>query len=234
MCVHAFSCFGVSNHSPLQMAVKVGGHLRHEWFKLRFTRASTIDTTGEQLIRPNVDIDLSTASGSLTIFYERLDMSIFEYETKRMTRVEVTWTGVRNRPEIKHAYTISKMSTVDDLRRRLTITVLLTPGGSGEIRFFRVGQDGREHVEVPGGTTIEDLPAGRIYAEVRSLRNVTQTSNDMCRRRSRVRRPKKAIATRWSMSSITHNKSPGHMAYHSSFYSSLCVPIVHSFFRPVC
>lgn len=88
----------------VQLANKVGERLKHEPIKLRFTSSTAqgmpkaplkraLNQSVWDIIQPSY-----LAAQPSILFYERLDVSIIELETKRS--LKVVWTGVHNKEEV--------------------------------------------------------------------------------------------------------------------------------------
>lgn len=93
-----------------QMAAKVGEKIQHDPMKLRFT--SSLQGQPKSIIRRSAHnavsdmIQASYTNGpSNVLFYELLDISIIEIETKR--NVRVTWTGAHNKEEVRQRASLS-------------------------------------------------------------------------------------------------------------------------------
>lgn len=91
--------------SMLQMANKVGERLKHEPLKLRFTTANgpngapktVLKRTSNQTVNEIVQPSYNQGQASL-LYYELLDVSITELETKRS--LKVFWCGAHNKEEV--------------------------------------------------------------------------------------------------------------------------------------
>jgi ubiquitin carboxyl-terminal hydrolase 7 len=94
-----------------------------------------------------------------------LDISIIELETKKS--LKVIWTGRNNKAEQTHSFLLPKTSSFNELGDQLGRTVKVQPGGSGRIRVFEVGTNGRSQKECSGAEMIGNLPEStNLYAEV--------------------------------------------------------------------
>lgn len=88
------------------MSQKVAEHLKHESIKLRFT-TSTASGAPKNVLKRSLNQTISdiiqpaayNAAPSTTIFYERLDVSIVELETKRS--LKIIWTALYNKEEVR-------------------------------------------------------------------------------------------------------------------------------------
>ena len=86
------------------MSQKVADYLKHESIKLRFT-TSNANGTPKSILKRSLNQTISdimqptayNGSPSTIIFYERLDVSIVELETKRS--LKISWTGIHNKEE---------------------------------------------------------------------------------------------------------------------------------------
>jgi ubiquitin carboxyl-terminal hydrolase 7 len=87
------------------MSQKVADYLKHESIKLRFT-TSNANSTPKSILKRSLNQTISdimqpatyNTSPSTIIFYERLDVSIVELETKRS--LKISWTGIHNKEEV--------------------------------------------------------------------------------------------------------------------------------------
>lgn len=87
------------------MSQKVADHLKHESIKLRFT-TSAANGTPKNVLKRSLNQTISdiiqpaayNAAPSTIIFYEKLDVSIVELETKRS--LKIVWTGLHNKEEV--------------------------------------------------------------------------------------------------------------------------------------
>lgn len=90
-----------------QMAGRVGEKLQYDPMKLRFTNShqgnpkTVIRRAAAQGTVADMIQSSYTNAPSNVLFYELLEMSIVEIETKR--NVKVTWTGAHNRDEVNLA-----------------------------------------------------------------------------------------------------------------------------------
>ncbi|KAG9126664.1 hypothetical protein FRC07_002537 [Ceratobasidium sp. 392] len=156
------------------LAARVGEHLRHDPIKLRFTTASNTGQPRQVLKRALnqmvAEILQPTYGNNQTsvLFYEMLEVSIVELETKR--NLKVIWTGAHNREEASQAtisFLLPKTAAVHDLCEQLAKheQVKLTEGESGKIRVFEVTKDGKHQHEFSANEMLGNLPETDIYAE---------------------------------------------------------------------
>ncbi|KAF9965293.1 hypothetical protein BGZ70_005095 [Mortierella alpina] len=75
-------------------------------------------------------------AGPNVIYYEKLDISIVELESKRL--VKVTWLGPTLKDESTHDLLLLKTCTMGAVLEALLSKVTLTPGGSEKLRTFAV------------------------------------------------------------------------------------------------
>jgi ubiquitin carboxyl-terminal hydrolase 7 len=94
-----------------QMASRVGERLQHDPMKLRFTNSHQGNpknvirrATAQGSVADMIQSSYNNAPSNV-LFYELLDMSIVEIETKR--NVKVTWTGAHNRDEVDSIFCAS-------------------------------------------------------------------------------------------------------------------------------
>ncbi|OAQ27058.1 hypothetical protein K457DRAFT_1805530 [Linnemannia elongata AG-77] len=69
-----------------------------------------------------------------TLFYQKLDMSIVELETKRMFKV--TWLSPTLKKESTHEMLLPKAGNIAEVIEELEKRVTLSPEGTGKIRMF--------------------------------------------------------------------------------------------------
>lgn len=125
------------------------------------------------------------------IFYEKLDVSIVELETKRS--LKVIWTGIHNKEEGIHPFLLPKTNMVHDLADNLAKEVKLSAGGTGKIRIFEISKDGKTQKEFTGSEMIGNIPEPvELYAEVswaykQAFRSSPQTSTGSSSRGTRGR-----------------------------------------------
>jgi ubiquitin carboxyl-terminal hydrolase 7 len=89
------------------MAQRVGDHLKHDPLRLRFTSSNANNMGPKAVIKRalNQSVGDLTQTGyfghqhvNLSLYYERLDVSIIELETKKS--LKITWTGSHNKEEV--------------------------------------------------------------------------------------------------------------------------------------
>ncbi|KDN51670.1 hypothetical protein RSAG8_00216, partial [Rhizoctonia solani AG-8 WAC10335] len=166
------------------LAAKVGEHLRHEPIKLRFTTSSNTGQPRQVLKRAlnqTIAEILQPSYGTAPIpilFYEMLEVSIVELETKR--NLKVIWTGAHNREEATVSFLLPKTSMVHDLCEHLSKheQIKLTPGESGKIRVFEVTKDGKHQHEFNANEMLGNLPETDIYAEEITVEELSAGEND--------------------------------------------------------
>ena len=99
------------------------------------------------------------------LYYEILDVSIIELETKRS--LSVSWMGAHNK-EDPHLYTflLPKTATVHELADQLAKQVSLRPDGTHKIRVFVSAALGRLQRELHMFDSINSIPEGtELFAE---------------------------------------------------------------------
>jgi ubiquitin carboxyl-terminal hydrolase 7 len=87
------------------MATKVGEMLKHDPLKLRFTQSNGQNGSPKSIIRRQGALTVAEliqpgymASTANLLYYELLDVSIIELETKKSLRI--TWVGGNNREDV--------------------------------------------------------------------------------------------------------------------------------------
>ncbi|KAG8902957.1 hypothetical protein FRB99_003895 [Tulasnella sp. 403] len=151
------------------LAQKVGEKLKHEPIKLRFTSSTTqgmpkapLKRALNQSVWDIIQPSYLNAQPSI-LYYERLDVSIIELETKRS--LKVIWTGVHNREEGAFPFLLPKTNTIHDLQDHVLKQVTLSQGTTGKIRLFEITKDGRHQSGFNGTEMLGNIPEGEIYAE---------------------------------------------------------------------
>lgn len=155
------------------MAHRVGDYLKHDPLKLRFTSSNPqnghpktpIKRALNQSVTDITQINYYSQQPSVIVYYELLDISIIELETKKS--LKVIWTGRNNKAEQTYPFLLPKTSSFNELGDQLARTVKIQPGGTGKIRVFEVGSSGRSQKECSGAEMIGNLPEStNLYAEV--------------------------------------------------------------------
>ena len=153
------------------MSTKAGEYLRHDPIKLRFTTTHATNQLPKSVLKWSLNQNIAEIMApthinpTMTILYEKLDVSIIELETKRS--VKVIWMGIHNMEESTHLFLLPKTSMVHDLADQLGKCVTLTPGGTGKIRVFEVAKYGGSRKEFTGSEMVSNIPEPvELYAEV--------------------------------------------------------------------
>ncbi|GAA5896538.1 hypothetical protein JCM6882_005722 [Rhodosporidiobolus microsporus] len=154
-----------------QMAAKVGERLKHDYLKIRFTQSNGANGSPKTVVRRQSSQNVAELiapgymqmSGSL-LYYELLDVSIIELETKKSLRV--TWVGLTNKEEGSHPFLLPKNTSMQELaNEHLRKVVTLSPESSGQIRVFEI-VDGRVQKTFSGSEAVRDVPESlELYAE---------------------------------------------------------------------
>ncbi|GAA6000863.1 ubiquitin-specific protease UBP15 [Rhodotorula paludigena] len=155
-----------------EMASIVGRHLKHEPLKLRFTQSNGANGSPKQVIRRQANQTVSEmispgymATTNNLLYYELLDVSIIELETKKSLRI--AWVGPTNKEEGVHQFLLPKNTTMHDVANDwLRKAVKLNPEyGSGSIRLFEIHQ-GRAQKVFTGTEAVRDVSeSSELYAE---------------------------------------------------------------------
>ena len=155
------------------MAHRVGDFLKQDPLKLRFTSSNPQSGTPKSIIKRSLNQSVADITGTnyysqhpnVIVYYELLDISIIELETKKS--LKIVWTGRNNKEEATHAFLLPKTFTYEQVAERLLSEVKLQPGGSGRIRIFDISSSGRSQREYTSSEMIGNLtdPA-ELYAEV--------------------------------------------------------------------
>lgn len=166
------------------LAQKVGEHLRHDPIKLRFTTASNTGQPRQvlkralnQMVAEILQPTYGNAQASV-LFYEMLEVSIVELETKR--NLKIVWTGAHNREEATISFLLPKTSGVHELCDQLSKheQVKLTEGGSGKIRVFEVTKDGKHQHEFNMTEMLGNLPETELFAEEIPMEEIAAADTD--------------------------------------------------------
>jgi len=151
------------------MAQKVGEKLKHEPIKIRFYASNPqglpkapLKRALNQSIWDIIQTSYLAAQPSV-LFYERLDVSIIELETKRS--LKVLWTGVHNKEEATLPFLLPKTNTIHDLADQILKHVTLSPNTTGKIRIFGITKDGRHQETFSSSEMLGNLPDVEIYGE---------------------------------------------------------------------
>lgn len=154
------------------LAAKVGERLHHDPLKLRFTTANgpngtprtVLKRTANQTINEIIQTSYLQGPASL-LYYELLDESIVELETKRA--LKVTWMGAHNKEEpAPHAFLLPKTAPVHEVVEQLAKLVPLRPDGTHRIRLFESASLGKQQREILPTETISTIPENaELFAE---------------------------------------------------------------------
>lgn len=154
------------------MAARVGDYLKQDPLKIRFTSSNPQNSQPKSIIKRALNQSVADITGTnyysahpnVIVYYELLDISIVELETKKS--LKVIWTGINNKEEGSYPFLLPKTSTFSDVADNLIKNVKLTENGSGRIRIFEITLNGRAQREYTGSEMIGNLnePA-ELYAE---------------------------------------------------------------------
>ncbi|GAA5890945.1 hypothetical protein JCM8208_003103 [Rhodotorula glutinis] len=155
-----------------QMAHKVGERLKHDPLKLRFTQSNGANGAPKTIVRRQANSTVAEliqpgymATNTNLLYYELLDVSIIELETKKSLRV--TWVGPTNKDDGVHSFLLPKNTSMADVANdQLRKAVKLNPDlGSGQIRLFEL-HNGRVQKVFTGSEAVRDVPeATELFAE---------------------------------------------------------------------
>jgi len=162
------------------MAAKFAERLKHDPLKLRFTTANgpngtpktVLKRTANQTVNEIVSPSYIQGQASL-LYYEKLDVSIVELETKRS--LKIWWTGAHNKEEAAHSFLLPKTTSFNEVSEQLAKLVTLDEGGSRTIRIFEVVAGGRQQRAMSGTDMIgnvsesvelfgEEVPLDELHA----------------------------------------------------------------------
>ncbi|KAG0040633.1 hypothetical protein BGZ82_000591 [Podila clonocystis] len=129
-----------------QVASKLAEKLETDPLHIQFTAAPTPGGQPRMPIRRSTNLLLQdmispgyTYQGQPTpnvIYYEKLDMSIVELESKRL--IKVTWLGPTLKDEFPHELLLTKTSSIEAVIEHLLPKVKLSPNGTKKLRTFAV------------------------------------------------------------------------------------------------
>ncbi|KFH73362.1 ubiquitin thiolesterase [Podila verticillata NRRL 6337] len=129
-----------------QVASKLAEKLETDPLHIQFTAAPTPGGQPRTPIRRSTNLLLQDMispgyiyQGQVTpnvIYYEKLDMSIVELESKRL--IKVNWLGPTLKDESPHELLLTKTSSIEALISNLLLKVKLSPNGTQKLRTFAV------------------------------------------------------------------------------------------------
>ncbi|GAA6026726.1 hypothetical protein JCM8097_005817 [Rhodosporidiobolus ruineniae] len=172
---HEYEEFAITlskKNSYDQMASKVGERLKFDPLKLRFTQSNGANGSPKTIVRrqSNQTVAELIQPGYMQtncnlLYYERLDVSIIELETKKSLRIN--WVTPTNKEEGSFPFLLPKNTSMaevanDHLGKQVK---LAAAGGSGQIRLFEITEGKRQKV-FSGSEVVRDVPeAAELYAE---------------------------------------------------------------------
>ncbi|GAA5865830.1 hypothetical protein JCM8547_005726 [Rhodosporidiobolus lusitaniae] len=154
-----------------QMAQKVGERLKYDPLKIRFTQSNGANGSPKTIVRrqQNNSVAELIQPGYMTtscnlLYYELLDVSIIELETKKS--LKVTWVGPTNKEEGSYPFLLPKNTPISELANdHLRKQVKLLPEGSGQIRIFEISS-GKAQKVFSGSEVVREVPdAMELFAE---------------------------------------------------------------------
>ncbi|KAK4048743.1 ubiquitin-specific protease ubp15 [Microbotryomycetes sp. JL221] len=154
-----------------QMATKVAETLKHDPLKLRFTQANGPGGAPKTIVRRQGGMTVAEliqpgymSSPSNLLYYELLDVSIIELETKKSLRI--TWVAPNNKEDGSHSFLLPKNTTIQDVAHDwLRKEVKLSSNGSGQIRLFEIVRGCVQRV-LSGTDLVRDIPdSTELFAE---------------------------------------------------------------------
>ncbi|KAF9095753.1 hypothetical protein BGX23_012681 [Mortierella sp. AD031] len=129
-----------------QVASKLAEKLGTDPLHIQFTQASVGGGIPKATIKRSTNLHLQEMlspgyahqAGNFTnvIFYEKLDISIVELESKRV--IKVNWLGPVMKDETTHELMLLKTSSINGVFETLLSKVKLSPKGSEKLRAFSV------------------------------------------------------------------------------------------------
>ncbi|CCF52859.1 hypothetical protein NDA11_006518 [Ustilago hordei] len=166
------------------MAAKAGERLKHDPFKLRFTTGNgpngtpktVLKRTANQTVNEIVSPSYIQGQASL-LYYELLDVSIIELETKR--NLKIFWCGINNKEDSVHQFLLPKTASIVEVTDQLAKQVKLTPNGTGKVRLFEAILNGRQQREFNGVEMIGNIGENaELFAEEIPLEELSLTEDD--------------------------------------------------------
>lgn len=166
------------------MANKVSERLKHPALMLRFTTGNgpngtpktVLKRTANQTVSEIVSPSYLQGQASL-LYYELLDISIVELETKRS--LKIYWMGAHNKEDSFHPFLLPKTSTINDVIDQLAKEVTLTPDGTQRIRIFEVTPSMKQQRELHGVEMIGNISeSADLFAEEISAEELSATDDD--------------------------------------------------------
>lgn len=164
------------------MAAKFAERLKHDPLKLRFTTANgpngtpktVLKRTANQTVNEIVSPSYIQGQASL-LYYEKLDVSIVELETKRS--LKIWWTGAHNKEEASQTFLLPKTSPFNEVAELLSKIVTLE--GSKKIRIFEVVQSGKQQREISGTDMIGNVNESiELFGEEVSVEELQASEQD--------------------------------------------------------
>ncbi|ORZ20052.1 cysteine proteinase [Lobosporangium transversale] len=147
-----------------QVASKLAEKLGIDPLHIQFTAPSHPSGLPKHTLRRSTNMLLQEmlSSGHIhpgmpsnVLYYEKLDISIVELESKRL--IKVTWLGPTLRDEVTHELLVLKTSTINGVIQALIPKVQLSPDGTQKLRTFAVS-NGRLMKELGPSDPINMVP----------------------------------------------------------------------------
>lgn len=166
------------------MANKVSDRLKHPAMMLRFTTGngpngtpkSVLKRTANQTVSEIVSPSYLQGQASL-VYYELLDISIVELETKRS--LKIYWTGAHNKEDSVHPFLLPKTSPMSEVAEQLSKVVTLSEDGSRKIRIFEVTPSNKQQREIGAMEMIGNIAdSTELFAEEVPLEELNATEED--------------------------------------------------------
>ncbi|KAI5479269.1 hypothetical protein MNV49_003787, partial [Pseudohyphozyma bogoriensis] len=161
-----------------QMATKVAEHLGWDPLKLRFTQSNGQNGAPKSIVRRQSNHTVAEliqpgymATTNNLLYYEMLEVSIIELETKKSLRI--AWVGLFNKEESSHSFLLPKNTTVGDVAsEHLGKQVKLSPEGSQQIRIFEVINGREQKILAPSDPVRDIVESNDLFAEEVPLNEV--------------------------------------------------------------
>ncbi|KAL8284094.1 hypothetical protein RQP46_004843 [Phenoliferia psychrophenolica] len=168
---HEFELMLSKKNTYDQMSQKVGEHLKHDQYKLRFTQPNGQNGAPKSIVRRSNNLTVAEliqpsymATTMNLLYYELLDVSIIELETKKS--LKIVWVGATNKEDGTHSFLLPKNTSMSEVAEsHLRKVVKLSPDGSGQIRIFEVA-NGRLQKPFSGQELVREVnDSTELYAE---------------------------------------------------------------------
>ncbi|ORX89747.1 ubiquitin carboxyl-terminal hydrolase 5 [Basidiobolus meristosporus CBS 931.73] len=165
------------------VALKLAEELKTDHLKLRFTSVNPPTGAPKNIIKRTTGLVLNDmlqpsymAPTQHVLYYEMLDVSILELETKKF--LKVNWLGTNAKVEETPELLVPKNSVVSDVIDTLSAKVKLSADGTQKIRMYEA-LNSKIHREFSGNEPIVNIPDYvTLYAEEIPVEEESMTDDD--------------------------------------------------------